>query len=238
MERTVGTIEPVGAPPITPPPRWAGRLVIAIMVAAFATGIVGTALAPTLVARHPLWLIALNANNRYLILATNQAGPVGFFAVATLRRVVPTIAFFLIGRWYGDRAVRWLAGREPASTDVVSVVERLFDRFGWWIVAVAPMTFTCLIAGARRFRPRVLVPLVIVSIMIRLALLRWLGSAFSGTLDSIVHWIDRSRGPLLVVTIGLVLFSAWSQRRRRAASFAELTAMEEQGSQPEHHTAD
>ncbi len=198
------------------------------MVVAFVTGIIGTALSPTLVVDHPLWMVALNANNRYLILVTNDLGPFSFYTTAILRRVVPSIAFYLLGRWYGHRAVKWLAGREPASSDVVSVVQRLFDRFGWGIVAIAPMTFTCLLAGAAKLRPKVVVPIVIVSITARLMLIRWLGSEFSGTLESIVDWIDRTRGPLMLVTVGLVLITAWSQRKRRAESFAELTSLEDE----------
>lgn len=214
------------------PSAWAARTVVAIIVAAFVTGIIGTALSPSLVVDHPLGMVALNANNRYLILVTNALGPVEFYAIALLRRVVPTVAFFLLGRWYGHRAVHWLAGREPSSTDVVSVVQRLFDRFGWWIVAIAPMTFTCLIAGAAQLRAKVLIPLVVVSIAIRLVLLRWLGGEFEGTITSVVDWIDRSRGPLMIVTVGLVLVSAWSQRKRRADSFGELRAMEEDAEGP------
>ena len=209
------------------PTRWASRTVITVMVVAFVTGIIGTALSPTLVVDHPLLMVALNANNRYLILVTNDIGTVAFFTVALLRRVIPSIAFYLLGRWYGRRAVLWLAGREPASTDVVAVVQRLFDRFGWGLVAIAPMTFTCLLAGAARLRPRVVVPIVVVSISARLVLLRWLGAEFSGTLESIVDWIDRTRGPLMVVTVGLVLLTAWAQRKSRAESFSQLTSMDD-----------
>lgn len=209
------------------PTPWARRVVVVIVVAAFVTGIIGSALAPTLVVDHPLLMVALNANNRYLILVTNSLGPFEYYAVALFRRVVPTLAFFLLGRWYGHRAVKWMVGREPTSTDVVSVVQRLFDRFGWVIVAIAPMTLVTLVAGAAQLKPRFLVPLVTVSVLVRLMVIRWLGSEFSGTLESVVDWIDRMRGPLLVVTIGIVLVTAWAQRKQRSRSFTELTALED-----------
>ena len=233
MSRAVPTAAPAEDEEMHVPPRWASHVVIVVMVAAFVSGIIGTALSPSLVVDHPLLMVALNANNRYLILVTNDLGPFGFYTAAILRRVVPSIAFYLLGRWFGHRAVHWLAGREPASTDVVAVVQRLFDRFGWWIVAIAPMTFTCLLAGAAKLRPKVVVPIVVVSITVRLVLIRWLGSQFAGTLDNVVHWIDRSRGPLMVVTVGLVLISAFSQRKRRADSFAELTSLDDDPVEPE-----
>lgn len=228
MSRPAPTAAPAGPTYVHIPSKWASRVVIAVMVLAFVTGIIGTALSPTLVVDHPLLMVALNANNRYLILVTNDIGTVAFFTLAILRRVIPTIAFYLLGRWYGHRAVKWLAGREPASTDVVAVVQRLFDRFGAWIVAFAPMTFTCLLAGASRLRPKVVIPIVVVSITARLILIRWLGSEFSGTLESVVDWIDRTRGPLMVVTVGLVLITAWAQRKQRANSFAELTSLDDE----------
>ncbi len=214
------------APPPTPP-RWASSLVFAIVIAAFVTGFLGTALSPTLIKRHPLWMIGLNANNRYLILATNQVGAVGFFAVALARRVIPTLAFYLVGYWYGERAVRWLEGREPSGGEAIRLIEKLFDRFGWWVIAVAPMSATCLFAGADQFKPRPLIALIVASITARLVLIRWLGEQFSATLTNVVGWIDDARGPLLIVTVGLVVFMMWRQGKTRVESFEELTALDD-----------
>lgn len=210
-----------------PPPRVARNLVVAIVAAAVVTGWIGAALAPTLVLRHPLWLIGLNANNRYLILSTNQLDGFSFYAVALARRVIPTLAFYLLGYWYGERAVNWLEHREPDSGQGLRTIERIFQRSGWLVVAIAPMTITTLLAGAARLRPSRLVPLVVVSIAARLILLRQLGETFSGPVDSVVHWIDRTRGPLLVVSIGSVAVIVWQQRRRRRDSFVELASLDD-----------
>ncbi len=218
---------PVGRDTPFVPPRFARNAVVAIVVAALVSGWIGAAFAPTLVARRPLLLIALNSTNRYLILATNQVGAMSFYSVAILRRVVPTLAFYLIGLWYGQRAVAWLEQRYAGGREGVKVVERLFNLYGWWVVAIAPMTITCLLAGAARLRARRLVPLVIVSIAARLILLRQLGAAFSGPVDAVVGWIDRFRGPLLVVSIGSVAAVVWSQRRRRTASIEALAALDD-----------
>ena len=211
----------------TLPPAILRHGVVVIVVAAFVTGLIGTALSPTLIVDHPLWMIALNANNRYLILVTNNVDAWGFYAVALARRVIPSLAFFALGYWYGGRAVRWLEGRDPAGGEMFHVIEGWFSRIGWWIVAIAPMTFVTLLAGAAKFRPRRLIPLVTVSILARLLLLRWVGAQFTGTLEAVVDWIDRTRGPLLVVTVGLVMLSAWMQRGKRSESFEQLTTLDE-----------
>lgn len=222
----------VTAPEEIPAPRWLRHSVTVVVIAAFVTALLGTAFSPTLVANRPLWLTALNANNRYLILVTSQVAAPGFFVIALLRRVIPTLAFFLLGHWYGERAVAWIEQREAGGGEAIRMIERVFARVGWWAVAIAPMPITCLLAGAAHYRPRRLVPLVIVSITARLVLIRWLGVQFSGTLQQIVDWIDRSRRPLLVVTIGLVVITLWSQRKRRAESFEELAALEDEAVDP------
>ena len=211
----------------TMPSRTVRNGAVVIVVAAVVSAWIGAAMAPTLVARHPLVLTALNANNRYLILATNQLDAWSFYSVALTRRVVPTVAFFYIGHWYGGRAVGWLERRDPASGEAVRFIERIFDRAGWWVVAIAPMTMVGLIAGASKFRPSRFIPLIVVSIAARLVALRLLGQAFSGPVDRVVAWIDRWRGPLLVVTVGIVLATAWSQKGRRGRSFEELASLDE-----------
>ena len=61
----------------------------------------------------------------------------------------------------------------------------------------------------------------------RLILLRQLGAAFSGPVDAVVGWIDRFRGPLLIVSIGSVAAVVWSQRRRRTESIEALAALDD-----------
>lgn len=209
------------------PPKAARNLVVVVVVAALVSGWIGAALAPTLVLRHPLWLIGLNSSNRYLILSTNQLDGFSFYAVALARRVIPTLAFYLLGYWYGLRAVNWLEHREPDSGQGMRFLERLFQRSGWLVVAVAPTPIVTLMAGAARLRPSRLVPLVVVSIAARLILLRQLGETFSGPVDAVVRWIDRTRRPLLVLSIGSVLLIVWLQRRRRRDSLVELASLDE-----------
>lgn len=213
--------------PHRPPPKAVRNLVVVVVAAALVTGWVGAALAPTLVLRHPLWLIGLNANNRYLILSTNQLDGFSFYAVALARRVIPTLAFYLLGCWYGERAVNWLEHREPDSGHGMRFIERLFQRSGWLVVAIAPTPIVTLMAGAARLRPSRLAPLVVVSIAARLIVLRQLGQTFSGPVDAVVHWIDRTRKPLLVVSIGSVALIVWLQRRRRRDSLVELATLDE-----------
>ena len=69
---------------------------------------VGDAFAPQWVDKHPLWLIALNARNRNLILVTNNLDAWSYYGVATLRLLASDPLFFVLGFFYGDRAVAWM----------------------------------------------------------------------------------------------------------------------------------
>ena len=81
-------------------------LVVPILVVV-ASGFVANAFFPTLSTKHPLLLIALDARNRFLVLA-RHVDLVPFVIVAVLRRSFSDPLFYLLGRFYGDNAVRWL----------------------------------------------------------------------------------------------------------------------------------
>jgi hypothetical protein len=56
----------------TPPRRLLPLLVVPLVALVIASN-VGDALAPTLVNEHPVWLMALNARNRNLVLVVNTS---------------------------------------------------------------------------------------------------------------------------------------------------------------------
>src|ERR1044071_1792035 len=92
-----------------------GRGVIALMaipiVALIVLSNIGNAVAPTLVNSHPLALLALNSQNRTLILTTNHLDAWSYYLVGSLRLLVSDPLFFLLGYWYGDTAIDWMEGR-------------------------------------------------------------------------------------------------------------------------------
>ncbi|HEX8582256.1 MAG TPA: hypothetical protein VF640_08000, partial [Acidimicrobiales bacterium] len=90
----------------TPPRRLLPLLVVPLVALVIASN-VGDALAPTLVNEHPVWLMALNARNRNLVLATPYLDAWSYYIVATLRLLVSDPLFYVLGIWYGDGAVRW-----------------------------------------------------------------------------------------------------------------------------------
>ena len=86
-----------------------------------AIGTVANALTPWLLKNHPLWLVALEARNRNLLATASRVDVVPFVVFAVVRRMVSDPLFFLLGRLYGDRALRWAERRLGGNDLIVKV---------------------------------------------------------------------------------------------------------------------
>src|SRR5262245_8662835 len=99
------------APERTRPGRGTLALLTVPIVALIVPTNIGNALAPELVDKHPLLLIALNSQNRNLLLVTNQLDAWSYYLMGTARLLVADPLFFLVGYWYGDVALDWMERR-------------------------------------------------------------------------------------------------------------------------------
>ncbi len=108
-------------------------------------GFIASAFTPTLATKHPLLMIALDARNRFLVLARN-VDLVPFVIVAVLRRSFSDPLFYLLGRFYGENALRWLQKKGGAG-DLVPFTEKLFKKAGYPMVFAFPGAIVCALAG-------------------------------------------------------------------------------------------
>jgi membrane protein DedA with SNARE-associated domain len=170
-------------------------------------GAVGTAFTPALAARHPLALIALEARDRNLVLARHVA-LVPFVLVGTARRLVSDPFFFLLGRFHGDRAVRWLevhgGGRWVRAT------ERAFHKAAYPMLVIFPGAVVGMPVAA-------FAVIVVVRTVAAVFLLRLVGDALGGPIDASIRFFDRYLLPATAVSVLLVvahlLWTRWTQRR-------------------------
>ena len=158
---------------------------------------------------HPLLLIALSSINRYLILVSDQLDPVSYYTVGTLRLLVSDPLFFLLGYWYGDRALEWMDARAPNYGPMLRRFQSLFGRAAWPLVLIAPNNFICLFAGAAGMRVSVFFAVNLVGTVGRLYLIRVLGDTFSSPIDSMRDFITEYRWWFLALSAAAV---AWSLR--------------------------
>jgi membrane protein DedA with SNARE-associated domain len=189
---------------------------------------VGDALAPSLVDRHPAWLIALNARTRNLALVTNDLDPWTYYGIGFVRLVVSDPLFFLLGYWYGDAAVEWMERRTRTWGQMLRQVEKWFGKAAYPIVFIAPNNYICLFAGAAGMPLRAFVVLNVTGSLFRLWLVRVFGRAFEAPIDAVVDWIGDNRAILLVVTVGLVLVSIALEARSGETEVGSLARLDDE----------
>ena len=211
------------APARSKPSRLTFWLLVGPLVVLVIASYVGDALAPTLVDKHPLWLISLNARNRNLVLVTNELDAWSYYLVGTVRLLLADPLFYLIGYFYGDAAVRWAERRSRTFGGMLRSIERFFEKASYPLVLLAPNNPICLFAGASGMSPPVFLALNITGTIGRLILIRWVGDIFSSPLDVLLDFIKEYRLPLTGVTIAITGFLVWSESRGEGES--ELEAL-------------
>jgi hypothetical protein len=186
-----------------------------VLIGFIVAGYVGDALAPTLVDTHPLVLLLLNPRIRNLVLITNQLDALTYYVVGTVRLMVADPLFYMVGYFYGDAAVRWTERRAPTYGHMFRTAEKYFGRASYPLVAIAPNSYICLFAGAAGM------PLAVFFV------LNGVGTV-DDPIDAVLDFIGRYRVPLLLVTVGLVAFSIWSERRLGETKVRSLGHLEEE----------
>jgi membrane protein DedA with SNARE-associated domain len=200
-------VEALASPPPVPIRRGRLAVLLAVIGVLIVASNVGTIFSASLVRDHPVALLALSARNRHLLLTVAAGvGAVPYVAVSFARLVAPAVAFYLLGRWYGDRGLRWLerqAGGTPAS---IRWVEKGFDRAAVPILFLMPgSNLVCLLSGGRRMAARTFAVALAVGILVRLAFFWFLGKAFQDPLETLLDWLTKYQwwiaGAFMILTV-------------------------------------
>lgn len=210
MTGTDDRITPVSAaasPARTPPGRHTLKLLVIPVIFLVICSNVANVMWPTLQDDHPLLLIALSSINRYLILVSDDLDALSFYGVGTLRLLVSDPLFFLLGYWYGDRALAWMDQRSPTYGPMLRRFQDLFGKAAWPLVVIAPNNYICLLAGAAGMRASVFFALNLVGTVGRLYMIRVLGDAFSSPIDSAQEFIGEYRWWLMGLSLVVVVLS-------------------------------
>lgn len=168
-------------------------------------GFIATALTPALAARHPLLLITLEARNRNLILA-REVAVVPFVLVATCRRILTDPLYFLLGRYYGDGAIRWLE-QKAGGGSYVRFLERAFGKASYPMVFLAPGAVVCALAGTVGMRFPVFLVLNVCGTVAAVIVLRAFGDIFAEPVEDLIAFFDRNLVTTTVISVVLVVLS-------------------------------
>ncbi len=216
----------LGASHLPPPTRLWRNLVFGTIGAAIVLGWVGDALWGSLIDRSPLTLLLLNAKPRYQLLVVNELEPWVFYPAALARLLVTKPLVWLVGAWYGPRAVDWIATRSERMGRVVRWMQRHFPRYGWIIMIVTTSNPVCLLAGSVGYSLGWLMAWAVVGTLVRLYAVDVVGGALSDQITWFIDWVVDHRVAVVAASITLVVVGLWWERRRGTSALDELASLE------------
>ena len=209
------------------PQRLERRLIIVggIVILSYIGGLIGLALLPLLASEQPLLLMLIYPVSGALFLIAPKFDPVTFVAIATVRRVVVHILFYLLGRWYGDRALSWVGQRGGSdASGMAALVVRFFARFGWAIVTIFPGPFPSILAGSSRMRWPLFLALDLLGTIVSVAIVRVAATAASGPLATVLRFIDQNSRWLTIITVVATVAWVLFQQARQGKQVEEEEA--------------
>lgn len=188
-------------------------MIVVPITVAIALGMIGTALTPALQKHHPLLLIALEARDRQLLLVARRIAWVPYLVVGNLRRLATEPLFYLLGRFYGADAVRWI--ERQGGGRVVRATERAFRRAAYPMLVIFPGAVVCTLAGETGVAPLVFGILIVARTLVAVVLIRVLANALADPIDAVLRFFDRYTLPATAVSVAIVAFWLIRERRRR-----------------------
>ncbi len=185
------------------------RLIVVITSLLFTAGTIGSNIGPALVDNHPNLIIALSARNRNLFGAVPYIQPLPFFLIGFFRLLAAAVALFFVGRWYGERALRWTEAQVGEMPRIYRWTERATVRAGWLAVLLMPgSNIVCMLVGHLRMTPKKFFSLIIPAIAFRLTWLWFGGKAFEDQIKSALNWIDKYQWWVVGILFGISFFQA------------------------------
>lgn len=156
---------------------------------------------------HPAGLIWLSSRNRFLVAVVPTGIPLWQWClIATARIGAMAVVCHMIGRVYGDQALRWFWRFLGMPVEQVGKFEKAFDSAEWAVVPFfVGSNIVWMLSGAARSSWKRLVPLAAVGLAARLALLWWLAKQFESELNSVLRFVDRYQWWFLGGSIVIVL---------------------------------
>lgn len=189
--------------------------VLAVPMAAFTIALyVGNALAPTLVKDAPVALLVLSPKLRWLFLASPNVDAHWYYAIPLLRATAVLVTYYLVGRWFGDRALRWAESRSGKGLKPVLWIERKFHRARVLVTFLFPGNVAAMLAGSDAMPVPLFFGVALASITLRIWAVRALADVFRKPLLGVLDWISDYQLVLTVISIAIVvLWAGWSSRR-------------------------
>ena len=195
------------------PSSLARRSVLAITSGLFVLGTIGSNIGPALVDERPELVLLLSSRNRNLFGAVPYIDLLPYVLIGFVRVLAAAVALYFCGRYFGEKAVRWLEGQAGEPPRIYVWLERAVDKMGVWAVIIFPgSNVVCLLVGHRGMKPRTFLIFVSIGIAIKLWVLRVLGRMFESEIRSFLDFIDEYQWWLVIGLFALSLLQGQFRR--------------------------
>ncbi|MDP8975513.1 MAG: hypothetical protein M3N28_03950 [Actinomycetota bacterium] len=219
------------------PSRRTLTVIVGPILAIIVIGNLGNLFHAPLLKEHPMWLVAMEPRNRFLLLVAQQKVSFWpFLIVASARRLLSDPLFYLLGYLYRDRAVRWMERKMGEGGGLVRGIERAFAKAAPVMVFVLPGLPVCVLAGATGMSPVLFTALNVVGTVTMVTLMYQLSEVLDGPLGAINRfYADNTRTLFIIsfVALGLYLVTQYLQGRGEVQSISkiekELVGEDEEG---------
>ncbi|MDH3301852.1 MAG: hypothetical protein OES24_15240 [Acidimicrobiia bacterium] len=215
-----------------PPGKWIVRTVIGLVIISQGAAIIGDLNTALWFDRHPALLIALNPRNRILTLTTIHLDAATYYAVGFARLVASDPLYYLLGFWYGERAIAWTERRSKTYGPLIRDGERYFRKIAYPLIFLMPNNIICAMSAATGVR---IIPFIILNIsgtIARLVLIRQVGEVFESPLQGVGGFIAEYRLQIFVISAIAVAWSVYNEffsSEGEAQSLMELTRDDDGG---------
>jgi membrane protein DedA with SNARE-associated domain len=154
---------------------------------------------------HPAKLLMLSSRNRYLVITVPSGiSPVTWALVGSLRLLAAAVVCHMVGRCYGDRALRWFWRFLGMPQQQVARFEAQVARAEWFVVPFfVGSNIVWALTGAASTTWKRLAPMFAIGVTIRLALIWWLARTFEAPLRDVIEWTNRYQ--LWIIGISIVV---------------------------------
>jgi len=180
--------------------------VLAVTSGLFVLGTIGSNIGPALVDERPELVLLLSSRNRNLFGSVPYIELLPYVVIGFFRVLAAAVALYFCGKFFGERAVRWLEGQAGEPPRIYVWLERAVDKMGVWSVLIFPgSNVVCLLVGHRGMKSRTFLIFVSIGIAIKLWVLRVFGRVFEDQIRSFLDFIDQYQWWLVIGLFALSL---------------------------------
>lgn len=189
----------------------------------YASGTFGSNIAFAWMSDRPEVVIALSARNRNLLGSVPFVNPLAYALIGFSRVVLVATVLYLVGRWYGPKALGWVENQLGELPAVCRWAQTGLDRAGWLLVLLMPgSNLVCLLAGHRRMPLRRFGSMLVAGAVLKLVAL-WIGGRiFDHQIRAFFRFIDGYQWWLVAAAFALTIVQGARRAQRSPAKLGDI----------------